>query len=383
MNRILTPLIALLALFLANGDAEGAALNTPSMSGPLSANPDPFSIDGGPLGTIYITGVASGLGFWQDNDVPGDLDWRADLSNAQLFVQKTDGLVQFFVDVGAYSQPSLGTPYMVAANAINETFGLVPQAYLKIAPNDNISVEAGKLPTQIGNENSLTFQNVNVERGLLWNQTPSFTRGVQANYSKGPLAIAVSWNDGYYSDRLNWITGVGTYALPGGIDTITFIGGAAIGHTGYSSFVTPKTLSNSTIFDLAYTRTFGAWMIDPYIQFSNISQNAELGFIHGTSTFGGAILVSYSITKEFFLAGRVEYIGTSGGRTTGTPNILYGPGSNAWSLTFTPTYQRGIFFARGEASFVGAGDTTRGDAFGQNLDKTSQTRLMLETGVLF
>src|ERR1700693_6245640 len=104
----LTPLIAILALFLANGGAEGAALNTPSMSGPLSANPDPFSIVGGPLGTIYITGVASGLGFWQDNDVPGDRDWRADLSNAQLFVQKTDGWVQFFADVGAYSQPSLG-----------------------------------------------------------------------------------------------------------------------------------------------------------------------------------------------------------------------------------------------------------------------------------
>ena len=64
-------------------------------------------------------------------------------------------------------------------------------------------------------------------------------------------------------------------------------------------------------------------------------------------------------------------------------NLLYGPGSAAWSLTFTPTYQHGVFYARGEASYTAALDAAPGDTFGRSLDTSSQARLMLETGVVF
>jgi hypothetical protein len=366
-----------------SGPALAAALNTPAMTGPLVANPDPFSFDAGPLGTLYITGAATGLAFWQDNPSPGNQTWRADLSNCQVFIQKTDGWLQFFADIGAYSQPALGIPYVSADDAVENSFGLLPQAYLKIAPTATFNIEAGKLPTQIGNENSLPFQNVNIERGLLWNQTPSFTRGVQANYANGPVNVALSWNDGYYSDRLNWITGTASYAWNDNIDTVEIIGGANLGHTGYSSFATPLAQNNSVIGDLAYTYVLGAWMVDPYVQFSHVPSNSEIGFLHGASTFSGAMLASYSFTNQFFLAGRVEYIAGSGQAVNGTPDLLYGPGSDAWSLTLTPTFQRGIFFARAEASYVGAGGALPGDEFGDHLDKSVQERLMLESGVLF
>jgi hypothetical protein len=363
--------------------AFAAALNTPPMTGPLVADPNPFSLDAGPLGTVYVSGIASGLAFWQNNPVPGNQTWCADLSNGQLFIQKTDGWLQFFADVGEYSQPALGTPYVSAGDAVENSFGLVPEAYLKLAPTPTFSIEAGKLSTQIGNENSLTFQNVDIERGLLWNQTPSFTRGVQAAYADGPVNIALSWNDGYYSDRLNWITGTASYAWNDNIDTLEVIGGANLGHTGYSSFATPLAQDNSVIGDIAYTYVLGSWMVDPYVQFSHVPANTEIGFVHGASTVSCAALASYSFTTEWFLAGRVEYIATTGHDAPGTPDLLYGPGSDAWSLTITPTFQHGIFFARGEASYVGAGGATSGDEFGGHLDKSVQTRLMLETGVLF
>ena len=353
------------------------------MSGPLVADPNPGSFDAGPSGTIYITGSASALASWQSNAVPGDQSWRGDFSNGQIFVQKTDGWLQFFVDGGAYSLPSLGTRYMSFDDTATDTFGVVPQAYLKIQPVSAVSLEIGKLPSQIGNENAFTFQNVNIDRGLLWNQTPSFTRGMQANYTKGPLNVAISWNDGYYSNRLNWLTGSASYSLNDGIDTFSLTAGANMGRTGYSSFVTPLAQNNSAICDLVYTYVFGAWMIDPYLQFSDISQDTALGFAHDTSTYSAALLASYSFTGELFLAGRIEYIGTSGHTVAGTPNLLYGPGSDAWSITLTPTFQHGIFFARADASYVGASDTTSGYAFGQHLDRTSQTRFMVESGVLF
>ena len=41
----------------------------------------------------------------------------------------------------------------------------------------------------------------------------------------------------------------------------------------------------------------------------------------------------------------------------GAANLLYGPGSAAWSVTVTPTYQKNIFFTRAELSYVGMQDT--------------------------
>ena len=64
------------------------------------------------------------------------------------------------------------------------------------------------------------------------------SRGVQVNYSSGPLSLSVYWNDGYYSDRFNWISGLASYAIDGS-NTIALAGGANIGKTDYSTFATP------------------------------------------------------------------------------------------------------------------------------------------------
>ena len=377
MRTLIFGIAALGVVALTAGSATAAALSTPSMSGPLSANPNPISLDAGPLGKIYIGGALSGLGFWQDNHVPGDQEWRADLSNGQVFVQKTDGWLQFYVQAGAYSLPSLGTSYLNVSDTVRDTFGAVPVAYAKIAPSDSFSIEAGKLPTLIGDEYTFTFENMDIERGLLWNQEPAVSRGVQANYSSGPITLALSWNDGFYSDRLNWISGSAAYTIDSS-NSISFIAGGNTGHTGYSSFATPIAQNNGDIFNLIYTWTSGPWTISPYVQYANVPADASIGIAHGASTAGGALLVSYGLNDDWKIAGRAEYISSSG-----TPNLLYGPGSDAWSFTVTPTYQHGIFFARGEASWVGVGSTEAGSVFGQNLDKTSQARLLLEAGVLF
>jgi hypothetical protein len=107
------------ALALSAQAAHADALSTPSMVGPLTANPNPTSFNAGPLGMIYLTGAVSGLVLWQDNVAPGDGSSRVDFSNAQIFMQKTDGWFQFFVQVSGYSMPSLGAPYFRATKAAN------------------------------------------------------------------------------------------------------------------------------------------------------------------------------------------------------------------------------------------------------------------------
>jgi Putative beta-barrel porin-2, OmpL-like. bbp2 len=355
-------------------------MSTPAMSGPLTANPDPMQFDAGPLGDIHITGAVSGLALWQDNPVPGDHSSAFDVSNAQIFVQKTDGLLQFFVQVGDYAIPALGAGYIHSNTYVGDTFGVVPEAYVKLAPTGSFSIEAGKLPTLIGAESNFTFENMDIERGLLFNQTPTVSRGVQANYSSGPIAVSVSVNDGYYSNRFNWISGSAAWTIDGA-NTLSFVGGANVGTTPYSSFTAPQAQNNGAIFDLIYTYNAAPWNVQPYLQYGRVPANASLGFARSSETYGVGLLGTYVFTPSLSLSGRVEYESSAGG--VAAPNLLYGPGSKAWSATLTPTWQHKLFFVRGEVSYVGLSDVTPGFGLGSGLDGKSQVRGLLETGINF
>lgn len=365
-----------------SGQAVADPVPMPSMSGPLSANANPMSFDAGPAGKIFVTGAVTGLAFWQSNPVEGDHDGWLDLSDGQVFLQKTDGFVQFFVQAGAYSLPSLGTEYFKASKLTDDTFGVVPQGFVKIVPTDNFSIEAGKLPTLIGDEYTFTFENMNIERGLLWNQEPAVSRGVQANYSTGPISLSISLNDGYYSNRYNWVSGSLGYTIDSS-NSLSVIGGGNFGRTTHTSFTTPLAQNNGSIVNVIYTHTSGPWTISPYFQYSHVPSDSVLGIARRASTWGAAVLASYAIDDNWKLAGRAEYIDSSASFANGAPSLLYGPGSHAWSLTVTPTYQSGIFFARAEGSYTVIGHSAAGFEFGKQFDKPSQARLMLETGVLF
>lgn len=350
------------------------------MGATLSANPAPSQFDAGPLGKIYVTGALTGMALFQDHPIPGDRkDW-GDMSNAQVFIQKTDGILQFFVQAGAYSLPSVGTPYVKATQLDGETYGYVPYAYVKLAPSSSFNIIAGKLPTLLGDETTFTFQNMNVERGLLWNQENVVNRGIQANYSKGPISFSISLSDGFYSNRYNWVTGLLTYTL-NPRDSITLAGGGNVSHTNVSTFASPLLYNNSQVYNVIFTHSQGPFTISPYFQYTYVPSTPSAGIPTSVSTTGGALLVKYNFTPVFNVAARGEYISANNGG--GVLNLLYGPGSSAYSLTITPTYQFKIFYVRGELSYTKATGTTAGFAFGPNGMDTSQVRGLIETGVLF
>ena len=390
-QKHLTAALALVLLPASSGFAQSTtsdapaaptAMSTPGMTEPLAANPNPTSFDTGALGTWYVTGAITGLALSQDHRFPGDRKALSDFSSVQVFIQKTSGPLQFFVQVGGYSMPALGTAYLSAHKTIDAFYGAVPQAFVKYAPNDHFSVMAGKLPTMIGAEYTFTFENMNIERGLLWNQENAVNRGVQATYVQGPVTTSVSWNDGFYSNRYNWLWGSLAYAIDKN-NALSFIAGGNMGQTARVSAATPLLQNNSQILNVIYTHAAGPWTLTPYLQYTRVPANAELGIVHSASTAGAALLANYAFDSNFSVAGRAEYISSSGSATNGAPNLLYGPGSKAWSLTLTPTYQNKLFFVRGELSYVKTSDTTPGFALGQDYGNRSQSRMMLETGILF
>ncbi len=357
---------------------------TPAVGATFNANANPVSFDTGVIGKVYIGGAVTGLGLVQSNTNFGDEDARGDVSNAQLFIQKTDGAFQFYVQVGAYSFPAVGATYFRSGFTLDNTFGPAPIAYGKWAPNSSFSVIAGKLPTLIGSESVFTFQNVNIERGLLWNQEPVISKGIQANYAKGPIAVSVSLNDGYYSDRYNWISALLTYTF-NPRDSITFDGGGNFDHTNVASFATPTAQANGEIFSAAFTHTQGPFSITPYFQYTHTPSKPEAFIFHDASTVGGAVLMKYAFTPHFSVGARGEYISSTGGNfgEEDFTNLLYGPGSKAWSLTVTPTYQWKILFLRAELSYTKIESGVPGFEFGKNGIDTSQVRGLVETGVLF
>ena len=384
--------VAVRAQDQAPGAAAAPPVLQPPVAGTLSANQKPARFDAGAAGPVYVTGVLSGLIQSQSNRLPSDQAWEADLDNAQLFINKPNGVWQFFVQAGYYALPVLGAAYVHANNATPSLYTPFPQAYLKYAPNDNFSVMAGKLPTLVGAESSFTFQNMNIQRGLLWNQENAVNRGVQLNYTRGALTLAFSVNDGFYSTHPSWISGLASYALDKS-STLTFVGAGNTRETDVSSFRTPLFQNNQQIYNLIYTRTEGPWTIQPYLQYGHVPRLAQFGGNASASTWGGALLASYDFGSEgtpaalrmpgFRLAGRLEYIGSTGSVPGGAPNLMYGPGSAAWSLTLTPTWQHKRFFVRGEVSYVGTSDTAQGAAFGTSGNKGAQVRGLVELGLLF
>ena len=355
-------------------------LPTPAITGPLQGLP-PAIFEAKPFGKIAVNGFVSGMGLVQNNHVPGDDTRHADLSNGQVFIQKTDGWFQFYVQAGAYTLPSLATPFLGTNDTLTNFYGPIPQAFLKLQAGKNTSFEIGALPTLIGAEYTFTFENMNIERGLLWNQENAVNRGIQVNQTMGKFTASLSWNDGFYSDRYTWLSG--SLAYTNGPHSLSFVGMGNLGQTKFQTLATPVQ-NNSSIYNVIYTYTKGPWIIQPYWQYTNVPTNAKIGVVKGASTNGGAILASHAFKHGFSLAGRWEYISSSGSRKDpDVVNLIFGPGRAGTSVTGTPTFQHGGFFVRGDLSWVHANDYTPGAVFGPLGTKANQFRAMAEIGFVF
>jgi hypothetical protein len=212
-----------------------------------------------------MNGILNGMGMWTGNYVPGDNSTQATLGNGQVFIQKTDGWFQFYLQAGAYNIPALGTPYLATDKTLRNLYGPVPVAFVKLQAGKNTSFLVGALPTLIGAEYTFTFENMNVNRGLVWNQENAVNRGIQVNQTMGKFTASLSRNDGFYSNRYTWLSGSLAYA--NGPHTLAFVGGGNLGQTAFQSYATPLQ-NNSSIYNVIYTYNKGSWILQPYWQYT-------------------------------------------------------------------------------------------------------------------
>ena len=362
--------------------AAPTPLSTFVLTGPLQWLP-PATFDAGPLGKLSVNGIITGFAQFQNNSVTGDDKAQATLSNGQIFIQKADGKLQYYIQAGAYTMPTLGLPFMNAQNTVSNTFGPVPVAYLKYQVAKNTQFLLGSLPTLMGAESTFTYQNFNIERGIVWNQENAINRGIQVNQTLGKyLSAAISWNDGYYSNRYSWLSGSATFTK--GPHTLVYDGMGNLGQTVYVTSAMPLYQNNGSMHAVIYTYTKGPWIISPYFQYGKVPASAKVGVAKSTSATGGAANVSYAFKKGFSLPARVEYLTSSGSATDGSVNLLnFGAGSAGTTFTATPTYQKGGMFVRGDLAWMHASNYTAGSVFGAKGTDANQFRGVLEFGLIF
>jgi Putative beta-barrel porin-2, OmpL-like. bbp2 len=377
------------------GAASQSNAQSPSLEsmGPtlsFAEKPPRFNIES--FGPMTLSVAGSGLYQWQTNPLSGDHTGLGDFSNAHVILQKSTGELQFLVHAGVYSFPTLGIAYLRSGKAVPNFYGPVPETYVKYAPNDQFSIMAGQIPSLGGVENAFSYQNINIQRGLLWGETSSISRGVQATEVFGPLAFSFAWTDGFYSNHYSWASGSLVWTVDPE-NSLTFIGAANTKPTSVAKVAAPITENNSEIFNLIYTHASGPWTITPYLQLTRIPALPQFGLSTSAETLGGAVLIAYKFPMAaeigaFSLNGvslplRAEYLSARAAAIDGAPNVLFGPNSRAWTLTITPTLQRGPFFFRAEYAFVRATRFDFGFGFGNQGDRSSQSRVAIECGVVF
>ena len=359
-------------------------------------------INAGPVGALQVSGILSGYGFLQDNPSPESLGLLGSrrggvaISNAFLIIQKKQGPIQFYLQTGTYGFPQIGAPFS-SAQYDTTAFGPLLWAYMTIAPSKSFSFEIGKLPVLYGYNGTLTYARNTIEGGLLWAIEPSVNRGVQANFSHGPINVSLSLNDGYYSGQYNWLDGLFTYTFDA-TNNVNVYAGGNFSHTetlaqyqagSYSNnpYVNATLgLDNSDIYGIYFEHTAGRLCLVPEIQMVYTPASRAFGTTRPSRNLGVAFHLDYSYTKTWSLGADIDYASTNGAPGDGRIGggfLGYGNGARAWAVALTPTYQRKHYFIREELSLAYVPQHAPGKAFGNNGSSSTQVRVMAETGYTF
>lgn len=347
------------------------------------STPAPYSVDGAfSLYSAHTSGVnAAGA---LDTPTGADEDARTDLSNGLVTLAKNTGWFRFGLTAGIYAFPVVGEALnpTVQANANTALYGYVPSYYVAFVPNANVTVSAGQLATLLGQEDGFTYENIDVQRGLVWAAEPVFSRGVRVQYAQGRFTGDLEYDDGYYSGDHRAVEGLAGWA-PNANTNVQF---AFIAPQANTPGNATSSIANKTEYDFMVTQQIGKLQLLPYALFMSSPEDSALGYTTQESATGFAFLADYAPNSRFSVGTRYEWIVDHSGTSDASLNadfIGYGPGSRAATFTITPAYRINLFFARAEFSAVNALGARPGLAFGALGTGGQQTRVLVESGVQF
>lgn len=361
------------------------------------SGPSAITIDGGPFGSLAVSGGVDGYGYGltgtSDNSVVGNgLNNGAEVGSALIELQKTTGEFQFTLEVGSTGgAPTLGAQHPGQTSITTFTTGPLYAGYLTVAPASvpGLTFSAGQIGSLEGWESGVDWNNANQLTTDIFYVQNSQNRGVEVAYTTGPISATVSFGDGFDDGVWNTVQALGTYTI-NSTNAVSVYYTGNVGRTGLNAITYGSTpvgvygpyYMNSQMIGGFYNLTLGSLNLVPEAQYVYAKKDAQLGLAKGSSNFGAALFADYSIgTSPYSIGAWAEYE-----KSNGDDNWFIGPKSQAVGISITPTWQYKDLFARADVGGLYL-LTNKADGVSYGYGSSGKDKAMftgtLEAGLLF
>ena len=206
------------------------------------SGPSAITIDGGPFGSLNLSGGADGYGYGLTgtgtNSVIGNgSNNGAEVGSALIELQKSTGQLQFTIELGSNGGAiGLGATHPGKTSVTNYSTGALYAGYLTVAPSSvpGLTVSAGQIGSLEGWESGVDWNNANQFTTDIWWVQNSQNRGVEASYTTGPFSGTVAFGDGWDDGVWNFVQALGTYTINSDNSVSVYYAGA-LGRKGLNA----------------------------------------------------------------------------------------------------------------------------------------------------
>jgi len=336
-----------------------------AMNGPTA-----ITVDGGPIGSLSISGGIDGYAYYQDpylehTDGDGDLfkEDGASVANLQIDIQKTTGIIQFNIEAAdTGGTTALGTPFSPIGFTDGTQSGLggnsrykpLYLAYFTIAPPSSpVTLSAGVIGSVEGYEGTFDWGNPTQFTSDAWYVENSSSQGVALNYTFGPVSGSVSIGDGFPNDDgvFNFVQAIANYTISP-TNTFSVFYGGAVGTTSYYHDPGNQFYKNSQMIGFFDSYTMGNLNVVPEVQYVYAKADAKIFLTKPTWNLAALVLADYTFgTSPYSLGGMAEYFASHTSSYDGSDWYL-GPDADGIGVAAAPTWQYKDIFARASFGFV-------------------------------
>ncbi|NPA12514.1 MAG: outer membrane beta-barrel protein [Aquificae bacterium] len=323
---------------------------------------------------IEMSGGVSAGYFYTSNNDRNNEDYFTVSTFAIDLTTKANETIGFTVGFGTTKHPALLEPNPEASFEVE-------YGWVSIRPMENLTIDAGKLLTNVGYELFHTYENQNYTYGLVWYGQPLNYAGLRATYS-------VAENLDVYVEYSHDTAGSVSVVNPSDAFAVGYMGSAYGIDYAVSYFDYNKT---KNLIDVVFSTEYEGISIGLNFDYQWMDDTAKEELANqgaakiDDSAYGIALYLSTKV-DVFELPVRLEYVNDgSATKTDGTVVCegIYGvAGDDAWSFTITPTYRPADnTYVRVEFAYV----STDGKGFTDDKgnEKDSRTFIGLEAGFIF
>lgn len=281
-----------------------------------------------------------------------------------------DGGIGFSAGIGSVLLPTVYDGGLVDNKAIlSKGFGII-YGYLTYKPIENISIDAGLLPTNVGYEVATSFTNPNITYGAVWYAQPFIYPGARITYQIGNVKLyAETTKDKGITDGSPSLSTAGSYAL-GSLGSIYGFDYAIT----YYDYIAYKNLV-----DLVLSKEINSNI--------KLGLNFDYQWLDDTAKTAGKDDSGYGIAvyiipqfDKLSAPVRVEYVNDG---SKGQESGIYSSVSKAYTVSITPTYKIAKnSYIRFEVSYIDSDNKIFKDKNG-NITKDTKMSAAAEFAFLF